>query len=223
MDRMALISLSQLGQTPEGARGFTAFVRERRRDDILLSTALSSTPLRVALLFCAAVAACSDEGATPATDSGPIDSGPFKPDVCKPSPSGPTVVTVGEGQNFYRDIPDNELLYWEKGPQGGHHVWLALKQRGLRMSGTIMTIDMEDVEDPAKPALVNHSKLVYDFDRDEGGWCTRPGLRMQLDNAGGVTLASLLGHKIKVVAVLKDPDGTEASGTKVIRVTGALD
>lgn len=178
---------------------------------------------RVALLLCLIAAGCSGEGASPAVDAGVVDSGPFKPDVCKPSLAGPTVVTVGEGQNYYRDIVDEELLYWEKGPQGGHHVWIALKQRGLRMSGTIMTIDMEDIEDPANPRVVNHSKLVYDFDKDEGGWCTRPGLRMQLDNAGGTTLDSILGHKIKVVAALKDPDGSVATGTKVIKVTGALD
>jgi hypothetical protein len=171
---------------------------------------------RVALLLCLVLAGCSDDGDSPKAE-------PFKPDVCKPSLGGTTVVTVGEGQNFYRDVAENQQLFWEKGPQGGHHVWIALKQRGLRMSGTIMTIDLHDIEDPANPRLVNHSKLVYDFDRDEGGWCTRPGLRMQLDNAGGVTLASLFGHKVRVVAELRDPDGTTAKGQKVIVVTGALD
>ncbi len=178
---------------------------------------------RLALIFVAALSACSgDDPVKPTVDAG-VDSGPFTPDVCKPSLSTPTVLTVGEGQTFYRDIEDNTSLTWEKGPQGGHHVWIALKQRGLRMRGTIITIDMEDVEDPANPKLVNHSRLVYDFDKDEGGWCTRPGLRMQLDNAGGVALEALLGHKVKVVATLKDPDGTQATGTRVIVVTGALD
>jgi len=179
--------------------------------------------VRAAVVLCLLLPACSDESPAKPTDSGVVDSGPFQPDYCKPSVDTPTVLTVGEGQTFYRDIPDNTELFWEKGPQGGHHVWIALKQRGLRMRGTIITIDMTDVEDPANPRLVNHSRLVYDFDRDEGGWCTRPGLRMQLDNAGGPTLESLFGHKVKVVVALKDPDGATATGERVIIVTGALD
>jgi len=184
---------------------------------------LSRTISSAVVLLCLVLPACSEDGPNPAVDSGVVESGPFQPDYCKASLDAATTVTVGEGQTFYRDIPDNTDLYWEKGPQGGHHVWIALRQRGLRMRGTIITIDMEDVEDPANPRIVNHSRLVYDFDRDEGGWCTRPGLRMQLDNAGGVSLESLLGHKVKVVATLKDPDGTQASGTRVIVVKGALD
>lgn len=179
--------------------------------------------VRAAVVLCLITPACSDDGPSRATDSGVVDAGPFQPDYCKPSLGAPVSLTVGEGQTFYRDIPDNTELFWEKGPQGGHHVWIALKQRGLRMRGTIITIDMEDVEDPSNPRLVNHSRLVYDFDRDEGGWCTRPGLRMQLDNAGGVTLESLLGHKVKVVAELKDPDGTTVTANRVIIVKGALD
>jgi hypothetical protein len=46
---------------------------------------------------------------------------------------------------------------------------------------------------------------------------------MQLDNAGGPTLESLFGHKVKVVVALKDPDGATATGERVIIVTGALD
>lgn len=176
-----------------------------------------------ALFLGAIVAGCSPD-ANPIGDGG-ADSGPFVPDPCKPSlASGSSAsVIVGEGQTFYRDIAENTELFWEAGPQGGHHVWIALRMRGLRMRGTIITIDMEDVEDPAKPRLLNHSRLIYDFDRDEGGFCIRPGLRMQLDNAGGVPLVELLGHKVKVKAELKDPDGAIATGTRTIVVKGALD
>lgn len=158
-------------------------------------------------------------------------STPFAADWCKPSlaAGGTASVTVGEGQTFYRDIPDNTTLTWEKGPQGGHHVWIALRQRGLRQRGTIITLDLEDVENPDKPVLVNHSRLIYDFDKDEGydpakgGWCARPGLRMQLDNAGGVGLEQLMHHHIRVTASLKDPDGATSTGVRTIIVGGLLD
>jgi hypothetical protein len=184
----------------------------------------------LALLICAGFVACAPDADPVRTDAG-IDSGPFTASWCKPSLAAGTTATVfvGEGQTFYKDIADNTELIWEKGPQGGHHVWIALRQRGLRMSGTIITIDLEDVEDPAKPRLVNHSRLIYDFDKDEGfdpekgGFCTRPGLRMQLDNAGAVPLVELLGHKVRVKTELKDPDGAIATGTKTIIVKGTLD
>ena len=139
------------------------------------------------------------------------------------------MVTIGEGQTFYREVSDNTELFWEKGPQGGHHIWVALRQRGLRMRGTIITIDLEDVENPGMVKLLNHSRLIYDFDKDEGydpqkgGFCTRSGLRMQIDNAGGAPLAEIQGHHVKITTTLNDPDGAKAVGTRTVIVKGTLD
>ena len=190
-----------------------------------------------ALLLLSLAAGCSSppEGVPAPADASPADAhpadAPFVGDWCKPllSSGDTATVVVGEGQNYFRDIPDETTLTWEKGPQGGHHVWIALRQRGLRQRGTIMTIDLEDVEAPGKPVLVNHSRLIYDFDRDEGfdaakgGWCSRTGLRMQLDNAGGVSLEQLMNHHVRVTATLKDPDGATSVGTRTIIVGGLLD
>ena len=67
----------------------------------------------------------------PAPDSG-FDAPPFSPDACKASLDQPASLTVGQGQTFYADITDNQVLTWEKGPQGGHHVWIALRMIGIR-------------------------------------------------------------------------------------------
>lgn len=179
-----------------------------------------------ALLLLSALAACSPapEGAVGIDSGPPADAGPFAPDVCKSSlDAGATAqLTIGEGQTFYRDIVDDAALTWEKGPQGGHHVWIALRQKNLRRIGTIITIDLHDIQDPANPKLLNHSRLVFGFDRDEGGWCTLTGLRMQLDNSG-IDLAALQGHRIEVDAKLDDPDGATASAKKNIVVNGLVD
>ena len=173
-----------------------------------------------------ALIACASHDPTPVkpgTDSGPIDSGPFSPDACKASQTQTPEVVVGKGQTFYADLTDNEVLTWEKGPQGGHHVWIALRLIGLRQAGTITSVDLDDLDqpDPTK-SLINHSRVVYDFNRDEGGHCTLPGLRMQLDNAGGPPLASLNNHHIRVTATLQDPDGAKTTSAKTIVVTGTL-
>ncbi|MGZ3423807.1 MAG: hypothetical protein ACXWUG_25535 [Polyangiales bacterium] len=179
-----------------------------------------------ALLLLSALSACSPapEPAKPLDSGGPEDAGPFAPDYCKPSlaAGASAALTIGEGQSFYRDIVDDTALQWEKGPQGGHHVWIALRQKNLRRIGTIITIDLHDIQDPASPKLLNHSRLVFGFDRDEGGWCTLTGLRMQLDNAG-IDLATLQNHRIEVKAKLDDPDGATASAVKTIIVSGLVD
>jgi len=179
------------------------------------------TSLRPCLLF-GALIGC----AAPGTVSSDGDAAtPFSPDECKASLDAKATLTVGAGQTTYADIEDGTVLTWEKGPQGGHHVWLAVSQRGLRRRGSILTVDLEDVEDASAPKLVNHSRVVYDFSAPAaaGGSCTLTGLRMQLDNAGGVTLAELLGHHVRVTAVLRDTDGAQAMGARTIVVRGAFD
>ena len=187
---------------------------------------------RLGVLVCVAAVVAAIAGTACTTHSpGPthetsadtsVDAPPFTPDACKASlaAGNSASVVVGAGQTFYTAIDDGAPLTWEKGPQGGHHVWIALRLIGLRQQGTITTIDLDDVEDPSKPLNINHSRLVYDFNRDEGGHCTLPGLRMQLDNAGGPALASLNGHHIKVTATLQDPDGSHATSSRTIVVTG---
>jgi len=170
------------------------------------------------------LAGCSSPSPGQPADSGTpeIDAGPFTPDPCKVSLTQPANVAVGEGQTFYKPLLENTILVWEKGPQGGHHVWIAVRLIGIRMQGTVTTVDLEDIEDPSKPININHSRLIYDFTREEGGHCVLPGLRMQLDNAGGLPLKTLDNHHIRVTVSLKDPDGRTESGTKVIIVTGVL-
>lgn len=175
----------------------------------------------------AALAAACSSPTTPETvpDTGHESGPPFTPDDCKASLTQKPDLTVGKGQTFYADITPGETLTWERGPQGGHHVWIALRSIGVRKQGTITTVRMEDVENPAAPLAINGtgSKVVYDLDRDEGGHCTLPGLRMQLDNAGGVPLADLVGHHVKITAVMQDVDGATATATQTIVVTGTLD
>jgi hypothetical protein len=171
------------------------------------------------------LAACSSPAPNHTGDSGVpvVDTGPFTPDPCKASLTQTADVAVGSGQTFYTPLTDGASLTWEKGPQGGHHVWIAIRDIGLRMQGTVTTVDLDDIEDASKPPVnINHSRLIYDFTKEEGGHCVLPGLRMQLDNAGGVTLESLEGHHIRVTVSLKDPDGATATGSKIIVVSGML-
>lgn len=127
---------------------------------------------------------------------------------------------IGQGQSLYEDVSDGAVLTWEKGPQGGHHIWVAVRQRDLRRFGTLIHITLEDVEDPANPKLINDSTVIYGFTPDEGGWCALFGLRMQLDNSATIVLSDLQNHHVRISVDLRDPDGAEAKAQKTVVVQG---
>ncbi len=186
--------------------------------------------MRCALLIASLACACSPTSSVPTpSDTGPRDGGhesgpPFTPDDCKASLAQKPDVTVGKGQTFYADLTPNETLTWEAGPQGGHHVWIAVRSIGVRKQGTITNVRMEDVENPAAPIALNGlgNKVVYDLDRDEGGHCTLPGLRMQLDQAGAPPLTATLNHHVKIIVTMQDVDGATAQSEQTIVVTGTF-
>ena len=55
-------------------------------------------------------------------------------DACKARLDSAPMVNVGEGQLAWHAVTDNQVLQWEKGPQGGHHIWIALRLTGLAQS-----------------------------------------------------------------------------------------
>jgi len=126
---------------------------------------------------------------------------------------------VGEGQLGYHVLDDNSELTWEAGPQGGYHVWLAVRMKGLRQSGTVVTIHARDDDDHAQRVLSDR-RVIFSFRRDEGGFCTLSGLRLQLDEDPGVNITSLEGHHIRVTVSAADPEGSAGSDQVIIIVRG---
>ncbi len=187
--------------------------------------------LALALALATSGVACSPSSTSGATDAGGDGNVPFAPDECKASlAAGATAnVTVGSGQSAYLDVAEGATLTWERGPQGGHHVWVALRMIGLRKVGTLTSIDLDDLDVPDPHAAdggatnINHSRVIFDFEREEGGHCVLYGMRMQLDNAGSLALDQLVGAHLRITATLQDPDGAKATSARDVIVTGPLD
>jgi hypothetical protein len=135
------------------------------------------------------------------------------PDVCKPAGAGAPQVIVGSGQTDYLPIATGQTLTAELGPQGGHHVWIAVRMHNLEQSGSITTLTAAQ---PGTSATVLPASYVFTFDQDEGGFCKLYGLRFQLD-AGGVDYHQFLGKPLDITATVTDKTGT--SGTGVAHVT----
>jgi hypothetical protein len=136
------------------------------------------------------------------------------PDICRPADHGAPEVIVGTGQTDYAPITPGQALQAELGPQGGHHLWIALRMRNLKQSGTTTTITAVQ---PGTDVAVPPTGFVFTFDKDEGGFCKLYGLRYQLDN-GGIDYKQFLGKPLDVKVELRDTTGTTQAAVAHITV-----
>jgi hypothetical protein len=163
--------------------------------------------------------ACKDDGLV-AADLEPYRAGWAEDvgDACKPPGAGPAEVIVGTGQTDYLPLADDEEVKAEAGPQGGHHVYVALRMRNLRQSGSTTTISGRQ---PDTGVEVPSSAFIFSFDRDEGGYCKLYGLRYQFD-VGGVDYTQFLGKPFELTVTVKDASGTVGTGKKRLRIAPTL-
>ena len=119
------------------------------------------------------------------------------PDVCKPASAGPPVVQVGTGQSDYLPLTDGQSVQMKQGPQGGHHIWIAVRQDNLKQAGSTTTItSVQTSTGLAGPKMA----FVFTFDQDQGGFCKLAGLRYQLD-LDGTDYHQFLGQPLAVTVV----------------------
>ena len=131
-------------------------------------------------------------------------------DPCKPAGSTPVVI-VGEGQGDYLPEMDGDTAQVEAGPQGGHHIWVALRAKGLSQSGSITSISGHF---PDLDLDVGPFNVIFTMDPDEGGFCKLYGLRFQLDQ--NTDIATLLGHPLDVTVTVTDPQMSVGVGKRSV-------
>jgi len=139
-----------------------------------------------------------------------------KADICKPNDGPPTLI-IGKGQGDYLPTMDYDLAQIEAGPQGGHHIWIALRMKNLRQSGSITTLTghIQELNLDISPFTV-----IFTFDPDEGGYCKLYGLRFQLD--GAIDINELLGKTLRVSASVKDKDGDVGTGERWVKLSDTI-
>jgi hypothetical protein len=140
------------------------------------------------------------------------------PDLCKPLGAGPPIVQVGSGQTDYLPVTPGQTVQMEQGPQGGHHIWIAVRQENLLRSGTTTTITSVD---PANGLVGPQTSYIFTFDPDEGGFCKLSGLRYQLD-IDGADYHQFLGQPIDVTVTLHDASGTTGTGVAHLNIAPQL-
>ncbi len=143
------------------------------------------------------------------------------PDPCRPANAGAPELVVGKGQTDYSPLAPNETLKMELGPQGGHHVWVALRMRNLKQAGSRTALSAVQ---PGTGVKATPTAFVFTFDTDEGGYCKLYGLRFQLDAGGdlGTTYKAFLGKPLDITVEVTDVAGKKAQATQRVMIAEKL-
>jgi hypothetical protein len=136
------------------------------------------------------------------------------PDTCRPTNAGAPKVIVGNGQNDYFALRDGQMLQAQAGPQGGHHIWIAVRMQNLKQSSSTTTVTATQ---PGTGVKVWPYSVVFTFLPGEGGFCRLYGLRFQLD-ANGVEFTQFLGKPLDVKVEIRDVLGEVGVGTAHVNI-----
>jgi hypothetical protein len=205
--------------------GERRFVRVRLEEACATTRTLVGSPGASELpLLCGTDMTCRTGVCTPAlvptSELSPYDPNwrVGGPDACTGNNSAPAQLAIGNGQTDYLVTEPNATLTAEAGPQGGHHIWIAVRQRGLRQRGTVLSISAMQAGTGLTPRSYT---VVFDFNPDEGGFCKLAGLRFQLDTDGG-PIARYLGKPLELRVEAKDPLGRTTTSTLTVLVGPTL-
>ena len=143
---------------------------------------------------------------------------PVTDDACKQAGGGAPMVVVGQGQSDFFFQDDYEEAQVEAGPQGGHHIWVAVRAINLSQSGVITTVGGEI---PALNLSISPLKVIFTMEPDEGGYCKLYGLRFQIDIDGG-PIEPMLGQELKVLVTMSDQDNVEATAERWVTLSQTI-
>lgn len=131
------------------------------------------------------------------------------PDACKTPFSGEPAVVLGQGESAFAPLEESEVVPIEAGPQGGHHVWLALRVNGLRQMGSRLTVGgyFPDLAFEVLPFISQVTLRKAGEDQ-----CEIYGVRFQVDQ--GIPVETIRGRALDIDIVLEDPNGDVATAMK---------
>ncbi|MEZ4300299.1 MAG: hypothetical protein R3B70_35465 [Polyangiaceae bacterium] len=138
-------------------------------------------------------------------------------DTCKPQGADDPIVVVGEGQADYLPTTDGQVAQVEAGPQGGHHIWVAVRVKNLTQAGSITSLTGHF---PDLGYDVGPFNVIFTFDPDEGGYCKIYGLRFQLDSVHAIE--EMLGKTLELTATITDKDGDVGTGTRTVKLSDTI-
>lgn len=164
---------------------------------------------------CAAPLTCIG-GTCEQADLGPLPD--YRADWTTNPPSacgnGAPELDIAQGQS---ETDGDPTLTLERGPQCGHHIWIAVRMKGLAQSGTTTTLSAVQ---PGSGLTVPPTAYPYSYVA-RNGECSITGLRFQVDLAGA-KVADFLGKPLDITVDASDRAGRKAKATKRVAIAPAV-
>jgi hypothetical protein len=166
---------------------------------------------------------CSNAGETCVTGkcvSDAIELVDYRADWSKtpPSPCGngtTAQLELAQGQDVWSPLPEGSTVSVECGPQGGHHLWMALRMKDLSQSGTKTTFSAVVA---GQTTTVPATSYNYVWSPSATGGCELLGVRFQLD-VGGAPIDAFLGKPLDIKVEAEDRAGRKAVATKHLNIS----
>jgi hypothetical protein len=138
-------------------------------------------------------------------------------DVCKPLAGIEAIVVVGQGREEFATLAEDETVDLEAGPQGGHHIWIAVQMMGLHQGGSVLSVrgyfpDLDVAVPPFTSGVTFHET--------ERSGCEIHGIRFQVDRE--MDLEAVLGERLELEVIVEDPSGDIGSATKTVRLADSI-
>ncbi len=140
-------------------------------------------------------------------------------DICKPAGASSPKVELGLGQSDFQAAKDYDFAQIEAGPQGGYHIWISVRTKNLRRSGSQTEISGAI---PEIGLTIDPLRVIFTLVPDEGGYCKLYGLRFQLALGPKDVVAPMLGQKLKITGTVTDKDGATATGDRWVTLSTDL-
>lgn len=135
-------------------------------------------------------------------------------DVC--SASGEPELVLGTGQASFTPLGEAPVQA-EPGPQGGHHLWMAVRMKNLKQYESTVILSAEQPGGVTVPPTA----AAFPFAPDADGYCKLVGLRFQIDGADR-PVAGFLGKPLDVTAIARDASGKSVTAKARVNVAATL-
>lgn len=130
---------------------------------------------------------------------------------------GPSELLVGRGQNDFTALASGDTLTPECGPQGGHHIWMALRMKNIGQFGSKTVLSATQ---PGGTAQVPLTGYAYPWAPAGAGQCQLVGVRLQLD-VGVARIDQFLGKPLDITATTSDKSGRQSTAVSHVRIAAA--
>jgi hypothetical protein len=126
--------------------------------------------------------------------------------------SAPTLaVEVGTGEGVFEPIAQGTVVDAVYGPQGGYHVWTAVRVTGAKLSSAQINVFARLAEGGA--SVGRASRVITDFGRSSGPAQVHAGITNFVDNPSAVS-----GKAVVLRVEVLGPGGEHGEDERTVRV-----